>query len=134
VRRVVAITTARQNAKIHVVALSSCRPVANDAHQMARCSAVCCRDVTLSLGTNRRIGYLHNINQATGRHRNNGAARCPTRRLACFASDRTTTLRLTRFAKRQIEKAITKSLSTTQGAKCTKSATIKKNIHVLSNR
>jgi hypothetical protein len=37
----------------------SCRPIANDARQTARCRAACCRDVTLSLGSNRRIGYLY---------------------------------------------------------------------------
>jgi hypothetical protein len=45
-------------------ALLHCRPVANDARQTARCHAACCRNVTLSLASNRRIG-----------------------RLACFSSD-----------------------------------------------
>jgi hypothetical protein len=59
-----------------VVALLSCRHVANEAHQMARCRAACCRDLRLSLGSNGKIGYLYihvyiyvYISQVTGRQR-----------------------------------------------------------------
>jgi hypothetical protein len=40
-----------------IVGLSSCRPVANDVRQTVRCRAACCRDVTLSVGSNQRICY-----------------------------------------------------------------------------
>jgi hypothetical protein len=47
-----------QSTKQHVVGLTSCCPVTNVASQTALCHAVCCCDVTLSLGSNRRIGYF----------------------------------------------------------------------------
>jgi hypothetical protein len=67
---VLSLATAQQSAK-----LSSCRPVANDARQTARCRAACYCDVTFSLGLNRRTGYLYMYkpsdrgNRATSRQR-----------------------------------------------------------------
>jgi hypothetical protein len=55
---VLSLATARQSAKRRAVGLSSRRLVASDARRTARCRAACCRDVTLSLGSNWRIGYL----------------------------------------------------------------------------
>jgi hypothetical protein len=77
--------TERQNVKWRVVRLSSCRLVANDAHQTARSRDAWCRDVTLSLGSIRRIGLWakQQGDIATKHH-------TTTRRLACFAWDRTT--------------------------------------------
>jgi hypothetical protein len=53
---VLSLATAQQSAKRRVVGLSSCRSVAYDARQKACYRAACCRDVTLSLGSNRMIG------------------------------------------------------------------------------
>jgi hypothetical protein len=69
--------TTRQSVKRRVVRLSSCCPVANDARQTARCRAAYCRDVTLSLGLNRRIGL-----QAKRQGDIATARRTTTRRLA----------------------------------------------------
>jgi hypothetical protein len=73
------VSSTKHQAKRRVVGLSSCRPVANDASQMTRCRVAYRRDVTLSLGSNRRIADI-----ATARRKT-------TRRLACFAIDRRTT-------------------------------------------
>jgi hypothetical protein len=82
VRRVVAFdsTTKRQTA------LSSCLPAVNDTRNLMRCRAACCRNVTISLGSNRRIGYLSiykPIDIAATRS-------TTTHRLVCFASDMVT--------------------------------------------
>jgi hypothetical protein len=59
------LATTRQSAKQRVVGLSSCRPVANDVRQTARCRSACCHIVARFKSKD----WL--ISQATGRHRDN---------------------------------------------------------------
>jgi hypothetical protein len=89
---VLSLATARQSAKRRVLRLSSCRPVTNDTRQKVRCRG---RVVAMSPCRSAQIEGL-------------AFRRTITRRLACFASNRTTV--------RQ------------RYAKCTKSATIENSI------
>jgi hypothetical protein len=92
------LATAQQSTKRHVVALSSCSPVGNEARKTALCRAACCRDFKVALG----LAICVYISQATGRH-------CDNVPFACFAYDRrqddsATTRRNARFASDKTKK------------------------------
>jgi hypothetical protein len=79
-----ALATTRQSAKRPIVALSSCRFGSSAARQTAHCRAACCRNVTLSLGSNWRIGLKDKWQGDIAIMR-----RTTTCHLACRARDKT---------------------------------------------
>jgi hypothetical protein len=65
----VSVLTRGKRAKWRVVALSSCRPVASEARQTARCRAAHCRPVALLIYKKNRQSF--DLSRATTWHRNN---------------------------------------------------------------